>query len=68
MKTYRFAVSLCHGWCNGFLGVKADNEDEAYAIVMDIIYVRLTNAFPSLEIDFDVECDNPDHEWEEDEE
>lgn len=70
MKTYEFGVSLCGGWCDGSLKVKADNDEEAYDVAMDIVFKRLTKAFPSLEIDFDVECDNPDpeEEWEEDEE
>jgi hypothetical protein len=29
MKTYKFAVSLCGGWCNGKLNITAKNEEAA---------------------------------------
>ena len=63
MKTYKFLVSLCGGWCNGFLEIEADNEDYAYNKAMDFIADKLVNAFPTLDINYNVECDNPDYEY-----
>lgn len=62
MKTYKFAVSLCGGWCNGYLEIKAQNEDVAYYKAMVYVENKLKKAFPTLSIDFNVECDNPDDE------
>ena len=67
MKTYKFAVSLCDGWCAGYLEIKAKNEDIAYDKAMDYVANRLAKAFPTLSIDYNVECDNPD-EYEDEEE
>lgn len=67
MKTYKFAVSLCGGWCTGYLKVKAENEEAAYEKVSDQVANRLAKVFPTLSIDYDVECDNPD-DYEEDDE
>ena len=55
MNTYKFAVSLCGGWCDGKLVIEADNEDDAYEKAMDYVVVRLLDAFPNFGIDFDVE-------------
>lgn len=63
MKTYKFAVSLCNGWCTGYIHIRAENSDEAYDKAMDIVAERLTKAFPTLGIDYNVECDNPDEEY-----
>ena len=30
MKTYKFCVMLCGGYCGGYIHVNADDEDEAY--------------------------------------
>lgn len=65
MKTYKFAVSLCGGWCNGNIDIKAKNEDEAYDKAMDHIANKLVKAFPTLDIEYNVECENPDDEDEE---
>lgn len=60
MNTYKFAVSLCGGWCGGFLEFEADNEDTAYEKATDYVVQKLVEAFPELDIEYDVECDNPD--------
>ena len=62
MKVYEFAVSLCGGWYGGILEIKAKNEDIAYEKAMDYVANKLVKAFPSLEIDYNVECENPDDE------
>lgn len=62
MKTYKFAVSLCDGWCCGYLEIDAENEDEAYDMAMDYVAEKLNESFPTLGIDYNVECDNPDEE------
>ena len=59
MKIYKFAVSLCGGWCDGTLNVKAENEDTAYTKVTERVLEKLNKAFPSLSIDYNVECENP---------
>jgi hypothetical protein len=63
MKTYKFAVSLCGGWCSGHINVRAENEDEAYEKAMDRIDKKFAKAFPTLGIDYNVECENPDEEY-----
>lgn len=62
MKTYKFAVNLCNGWCCGYLETEAENEDIAYDKVLNYVENKLTEAFPTLGIDYYVECDNPDYE------
>ena len=63
MKTYEFAVSLCGGWCNGSIKVSAKNEDDAYEKAMDHVVNKLVKAFPTLDIEYNVECENPDDEY-----
>lgn len=63
MKTYKFLVSLCGGWCNGFLEIEAENEDIAYNKAMNFVANKLVEAFPMLDIHYNVECDNPDDEF-----
>jgi hypothetical protein len=62
MKTYEFLVSLCGGWCDGSLVIEAENEDAAYNKAMDFVEDKLVESFPMLEIDYNVECQNPDEE------
>ena len=62
MKTYKFAVSLCGGWCSGHIEIKAKNEDSAYEKAMDYVVNKLVKAFPTLDIEYNVECNNPDGE------
>lgn len=66
MKVYRFAVSLCNGWCDGLLNIKAKNEDDAYKRAMNYVGNKLTKTFPTLGIDYNIECDNPDEDIEDD--
>ena len=65
MKIYKFAVSLCGGWCGGHIEVKAKNEEVACDKAMDYVANKLTKAFPTLDIEYNVECENPDEEDEE---
>lgn len=60
MKTYKFLVSLCGGWCNGHIEIKANNEEEAYNKAMDHVVNKLVKAFPTLDIEYNVECETPD--------
>lgn len=62
MKTYRFGVGLCGGWSSGSIKIKAENEDVAYEQAMDYVANKLAKAFPELDIEYNVECDNPDEE------
>lgn len=66
MKTYKFAVSLCGGWCDGLLEIKAKDESTAYEKAMDYVVNRLSKHFPTLSIDYDVECENPDEDFDDD--
>ena len=61
-KTYKFAVSLCGGQCGGNIEVEAYNENSAYEKAMDHVVGKLVEAFPNLDIEYDVECLNPDCE------
>lgn len=62
MKTYTFTVFLCGGLCDGNISIEAENEDIAYDKAMDYVADKLTEAFPELDIAYDVECENPDDE------
>ena len=62
MKTYKFAVSLGGLWCGGHIEITADNEEIAYEKAMDYVVNKLVEAFPTLDIQYNVECDNPDNE------
>ena len=64
MKTYKFAVSLCGGWCGGHINIEANGEDDAQNKAMDYVVGKLVEAFPDLDIEYDVECENPDFECE----
>ena len=62
MKTYKFAVSLCGGWCGGHINIKAENDEIAYDKAMDYVVNKLVKTFPTLDIEYNVECENPDDE------
>lgn len=62
MKEYKFAVSLCGGWCNGHITVEADDEEEAYEKAMDHVVGKLVESFPDLDIEYNVECESEDSE------
>lgn len=62
MKTYKFAVSLCGGWCDGYLEFEAENEEVACDKAMDYVVQKLVESFPTLDIEYNVECENPDDE------
>lgn len=55
MRKYRFILSLCGGFAGGFFTVEAENFETAYDKAMKMVEEKLTLAFPSLEIDFNVE-------------
>lgn len=57
MKKYKFAVSICGGWCSGILDIEATNEDKAYAKAYEYVNKKWCEAFPTLEIDYYVECE-----------
>lgn len=57
MKEYKFAVSLCNGWCDGTITVKAKDREDAYDKAMDLIGNKLMKAFPDLDIPYNVELD-----------
>lgn len=61
MKTYKFSV--CFGdmyYCGGEINITADNEEEATEKAMDHVANKLVQAFPTLDIEYNVECENPD--------
>ena len=62
MKTYKFAVSLFGVWCGGHINIEADNEDDAHNKAIDYVVGKLVEAFPELDIEYNVECENPDFE------
>lgn len=56
MNEYVYKVKLCDGnYCNGNIKVKANNEDEAYEMVMDDVLEKLAKAFPELKIEVAIE-------------
>lgn len=58
MKTYKFCVILCGGYCGGYIYVDADDEDDAYDKAIEYVGPRLYKAFPELDIEYSVElCD-----------
>ena len=52
---YRFIVSLNGNLCPGNFSVKAINPEDAYVKARDQIAKRLSNAFPELQVPYDVE-------------
>lgn len=63
MKTYKFCVMLCGGYCGGYIHVNADDEDEAYDKAIEDIGHRLYKAFPELDIEYSAElCDESKNE------
>ena len=64
IKIYEFLVSLCGGWCNGRLSVEALSYEEAYEKAQYRVVHGLVTAFPTLDIEYNVE---PAEEYEEEE-
>lgn len=61
MKTYKFSV--CFGgmyYCGGTMNIVAKNEETAREMAMNHVANKLVQAFPTLDIEYDVECENPD--------
>lgn len=53
--SYKFEVNLCGGCAGGTITIEASNEDDAYEKAMDFVLNKLTDAFPTLDIEVDVE-------------
>ncbi len=63
MKTYKFCVILCGGYCGGYIYVDANDEDEADNKAIEDVGCRLYKAFPELDIVYSVElCDESESE------
>lgn len=58
MKEYEFYVRLCGGFCDGTIKIEAENEDEAYGKAVELVGDKLTDAFPELDIEFDIDLKN----------
>jgi hypothetical protein len=64
-KTYKFSVCLGDMYyCGGHIEIIADNEESAREMAMDYVANKLVKAFPTLDIEYNVECENPDDEEE----
>lgn len=57
MRTYHFEVGLCGGWTGGCIEIKANNYHEAHDKAISEVGERLYKAFPELEIDYEVICE-----------
>jgi len=66
MKEYRFRVDLCGGYTDGFITVKADDEGNAYDKATEYVGKKLYEAFPELDIEYNVEV-YEEYDTEEDE-
>ena len=52
---FNFDVMLCGGYANGSLEIEAQDFDEAYDKAMDMVGNKLADAFPELDIEYNVE-------------
>lgn len=67
MKEYEFLVSLCDGWCEGTITVKAKDYETAYDKAFVSVGKKLYNAFPTLDIVYEIEpADDYEEELEDD--
>ena len=56
MQVFKFKVSLCCGeYANGLLAIEAENSEDAYNKACDKVSEKLAEAFPTLDIIYDVE-------------
>ena len=56
MKEFKYQVAFCDGYfCDGYIKVEANNEDDAYNKATDYVLGKLANAFPELGIDVYIE-------------
>lgn len=55
LKEYKYIMSLCGGYTEGELKVKAYDEDDAYNRAMDYVGKRLNKMFPTVDIEYNVE-------------
>ena len=51
---FNFDVMLCGGWAGGHLEIEAEDYDVAYEKAMDHVSQKLVEAFPELEIEYNV--------------
>lgn len=58
-KNYIYKVCLCDGhYCDGYITVQADTEENAYEMAMDYVITTLAKALPELGIDVSIELEN----------
>lgn len=56
MNEYEYKVRLCDGnYCDGSIKVKADDEEQAYEMVMDYVLGKLAKSLPELGIEVAIE-------------
>lgn len=59
MKIFYYKLSLCDGhYCRGTIDIEAENEDEAYEKVCEIVGKILYHAFPYLDIEYCCELES----------
>lgn len=65
MNTYKFKLRINHGdLCEGVLEMKADNAYLAQQVLEDRVSELLDDAFPELDMDFDLElADEDERDW-----
>lgn len=66
LKEYNFYVQICGGYADGNIVIKAKSESEAYDEAIEYVGNKLYNAFPELDIEYNVEIDEEDEEEEDD--
>lgn len=57
MNKYYFLLTLNGGYCEGHIVVEAKNQEEATTKAQDSFVTRWCEAYPELEVDYDVELD-----------
>ena len=55
MNKYSFYVEVCGGYCDGTITVEAADCEKAHELAQDSFVYRWCEAFPELEVDYDVE-------------
>lgn len=62
LKEYHFYVQICGGYADGNITIKAESESEAYDEAIEYVGSKLYNAFPELDIEYNVEIDEGDED------
>lgn len=57
MGNNKYIYSVSFGYTSGKLSVAAANEDEAQDKILESIGEKLADAFPELDIEYSVECE-----------